>query len=210
MDGLHNRNFWDLRASVVCKACVESLENPWIKIEFFRNPCARHSNWCHFSSASTYRWNQWKRGHCRGKRRSDFSSSWETTETLGALEQWINCVRYGVVSCEIQAWLQSRPDTWWCRRGNLVVWNVKNRSDCTDPVEEGPDDMEHAEEESPVSDMEVDPNNRPVGMERLLQNMGIDQNIALAQENWTDSSQIQQATVLVLDSFVGRRQSRRY
>ena len=87
---------------------------------------------------------------------------------------------------------------------------MKNRSDCTDPVEEGPDDMEHAEEESPVSDMEVDPNNRPVGMERLLQNMGIDQNIALAQENWTDSSQIQQATVLVLDSFVGRRQSRRY
>ena len=52
-------------------------------------------------------------------------------------------------------------------RGNLVVWNVRNRTDCTDPVEEEPNDMEHAEEENPTSDAEIDPNNQRIGMERI-------------------------------------------
>ena len=51
--------------------------------------------------------------------------------------------------------------------------------------------------------MEDDPNNRPVGMERLLQDMRNDQNLAVAKENWNDSNQIQQTIVLVLDSLAG-------
>ena len=132
----------------------------------------------------------------------------ETAETLGALEQSINCVRYGLMeqggfvrNTNLAA--DQARHMMMQERGNLVVWNVKNRSDCTDPLEEGPNDMEHAEEESPVSDMEVNPNNRPVGMERLLQNMRGDQNFALVQENWNDSNQNQQAIVLVLDSLAG-------
>ena len=88
-------------------------------------------------------------------------------------------------------------------RGNFVIWNVRNRTENTDPIEETANDFEQAEEESPTSDAEADENGGQSGLEKLLQHMRKDQNIALAAERWHEANEIQQAIVLVLDATAG-------
>ena len=91
-------------------------------------------------------------------------------------------------------------------RGNLVLWNHRNRADTTDPIVNQLD-QEQEEEESPTTDVEDNSVTRPTGVEALLQNMRIDQNRelnrALAGEHWHDASEIQQAICLLLDATGG-------
>ena len=75
-------------------------------------------------------------------------------------------------------------------RGNLVLWNHRNRADSTDPIVHQQEDHEGGEEESPTTDVEDNQSNRPTGMEALLQNMRVDQNQALAAERWHEASMI--------------------
>ena len=92
-------------------------------------------------------------------------------------------------------------------RGNLVLWNHRNRADSTDPIVHQQEDHEGGEEESPTTDVEDNSVTRPTGVEALLQNMRIDQNRelnrALAGERWHDASEIQQAICLLLDATGG-------
>ena len=91
-------------------------------------------------------------------------------------------------------------------RGNLVLWNHRNRADTTDPIVNQLD-QEQGEEESPTTDVEDNSVTRPTGVEALLQNMRMDQNRelnrALAGERWHDASEIQQAICLLLDATGG-------
>ena len=79
-------------------------------------------------------------------------------------------------------------------RGNFVMWNLdRNRPDNTDG--------EEGEEENPTDDeIERGPT---VGMDRLVNAMRIDQNVALARELWDDASQIQTAIIHVLNASAG-------
>ena len=87
-------------------------------------------------------------------------------------------------------------------RGNLVLWNHRNRADTTDPIVNQLD-QEQGEEESPTTDVEDNSVTRPTGVEALLQNLRMDQNRALAGERWHDASEIQQAICLLLDATGG-------
>ena len=129
----------------------------------------------------------------------------ETIEGFNALEETSNCVRYGLM--EIGGFVRNAKLTaeqyrhmLTQERGNLVLWNHRNRADSTDPIVHQQEDHEGGEEESPTTDVEDNQSNRPTGMEALLQNMRVDQNQALAAERWHEASMIQQAICLVLDS----------
>ena len=129
----------------------------------------------------------------------------ETIEGFNALEETSNCVRYGLM--EIGGFVRNAKLTaeqyrhmLTQERGNLVLWNHRNRADSTDPIVHQQEDHEGGEEESPTTDVEDNQSNRPTGMEALLQNMRADQNQALAAERWHEASMIQQAICLVLDS----------
>ena len=129
----------------------------------------------------------------------------ETIEGFNALEETSNCVRYGLM--EIGGFVRNAKLTaeqyrhmLTQERGNLVLWNHRNRADSTDPIVHQQEDHEGGEEESPTTDVEDNQSNRPTGMETLLQNMRVDQNQALAAERWHEANMIQQAICLVLDS----------
>ena len=128
----------------------------------------------------------------------------ETIEGFNALEETSNCVRYGLM--EIGGFVRNAKLTaeqyrhmLTQERGNLVLWNHRNRADSTDPIVHQQEDHEGGEE-SPTTDVEDNQSNRPTGMEALLQNMRADQNQALAAERWHEANMIQQAICLVLDS----------
>ena len=94
----------------------------------------------------------------------------ETAKVCGTLEQSINCVGYGLMeyggfvrngslSSEQVRHMMTQE------RGNFVVWNDRNGTENTDPMESEDKQMEQAEEESPTSDAEMDPNYRSSGVE---------------------------------------------
>ena len=131
----------------------------------------------------------------------------EMLEDYNAIEQSTSCVRYGLM--ELVGFVRHASFTsdqvrqmMTQERGNLI-WNVRNRTENTDPIEETANDFEQAEEESPTSDAEADENGGQSGLEKLLQHMRKDQNIALAAERWYVANEIQQAIVLVLDATAG-------
>ena len=131
----------------------------------------------------------------------------EMLEDYNAIEQSTSCVRYGLM--ELVGFVRHASFTsdqvrqmMTQERGNLI-WNVRNRTENTDPIEETANDFEQAEEESPTSDAEADENGGQSGLEKLLQHMRKDQNIALAAERWYVANEIQQAKVLVLDATAG-------
>ena len=81
-------------------------------------------------------------------------------------------------------------------RGNFVIWILnRNKPDTTD---QSPCDGEEAEEESPTDDR-----GPTFGMDRLVDAMRIDQNIALARELWDDGAQIQTAILHILNASAG-------
>ena len=132
----------------------------------------------------------------------------EMLEDYNAIEQSTSCVRYGLM--ELGGFVRHANFTsdqlrqmMTQERGNFVIWNVRNRTENTDPIEETANDFEQAEEESPTSDAEADENGGQSGLEKLLQHMRKDQNIALAAERWHEANEIQQAIVLVLDATAG-------
>ena len=85
-------------------------------------------------------------------------------------------------------------------RGNLVVWNVKNRADTTDATTEMDAQQEAGEEETRTNDPEISPGG---GTEALLENLRRDQNNALAGERWAEANQIQRAIMVLLDAAAG-------
>ena len=88
-------------------------------------------------------------------------------------------------------------------RANFVIWSNRTRAENTDPInspEQYRDSQESAEEEA-ATDNEVE--GSPGGLAALLDNLRRNQNIALSTERWTDTSQLQQAIVAVLDATTG-------
>ena len=82
------------------------------------------------------------------------------------------------------------------KHANLVIWNLRNRAETTDPQTSDPmHDGEKTEEKLPTHDAVVEPDSyvSPGRAEALLENMRRDQNVALANERWMDVSQIQTA-----------------
>ena len=71
-----------------------------------------------------------------------------------------------------------------------------HRADTTDVAMDANDGQENAEEEAPTSDPEISPGDTTT----LLENLRGDQNRALAGERWNESSQLQQAIVVLLDA----------
>jgi len=82
-------------------------------------------------------------------------------------------------------------------RANLVLWNMRHKSETTDAAEDG-NGQERGEEESPADDPEISPDAAV-----LLDNLRKDQNNALAGERWYEASQLQQAIVTLLDATSG-------
>eukprot|EP00435_Cladocopium_sp_Y103_P024696 s2951_g6.t1 len=131
----------------------------------------------------------------------------ETTDTLGSLEDLINCVRYGLM--EFGGFVRNDSLTREQRghmlvqeRGNFVMWNIRTSAQTTDDVPEQ-DDGENAEEENETSDEEISAHGSPRGPSALLDHMRADQNIALAAERWAEAQQIQQAIITLLDATSG-------
>jgi hypothetical protein len=132
----------------------------------------------------------------------------EMLEGFRSGEEATNCVRYGLM--EFGGFTRFASLTgeqirhmMTQERGNFVLWNMKNRTENTDPIEEVSEHREQAEEESPTSDPETDGNDgggSPSRLERLLHNMRSDQNAALAREMWHDASEIQHAIVAALEA----------
>jgi HAMP domain-containing protein len=131
----------------------------------------------------------------------------EMLEGFNTAERATNCVRYGLT--EMGGFTRYASVTtdqlrhmMTQKRGNFVIWNVGNRTENTDPIEEAAGNLAQTEEETPTSDPETDGNegtNGQSGLERLLQNMRADQNVALASERWHEASEIQHAIVAALD-----------
>ena len=87
----------------------------------------------------------------------------EMLEGFRSGEEATNCVRYGLM--EFGGFTRFASLTgeqirhmMTQERGNFVLWNMKNRTENTDPIEEVSEHREQAEEESPTSDPETDGN----------------------------------------------------
>ena len=92
------------------------------------------------------------------------------------------------------------------KHANLVIWNLRNRAETTDPQTSDPmHDGEKTEEKLPTHDAVVEPDSyaSPGRAEALLENIRRDQNVALANERWMDVSQIQTAISVRLVSESG-------
>ena len=90
-------------------------------------------------------------------------------------------------------------------RGNFVLFQMRTQAETTDAEniqvpEQYRDDGEQAEEESPTEDEHVNPTSPEVN---LMNNLRLDQNLALRAERWSEASQIQCAIVLLLDATSG-------
>ena len=133
-------------------------------------------------------------------------------EGTSMLEEAMNCLRYGLM--ELGGFVrftslsrEQRSHMFTQERGNFVIWSLRTRAENTDPatihVPERfrDDDAEDAEEEQGTDDEHV--NEVSSGAERLLENMRLDQNVAIASERWPESSQIQQAILILLEATSG-------
>ena len=134
----------------------------------------------------------------------------EQEEMHGFLEEAIDCLRFGLM--EIGGFVrftsldrQQRAHMFTQERANLVIWNLRNRAETTDPHDPNASrDGEGEEEEPQTEDPTVEPPvHSPGQIEALLENMRRDQNIALANERWLDASQIQSAISTILDATAG-------
>ena len=83
-------------------------------------------------------------------------------------------------------------------RGNLVLWNMRQNAQNTDPPE---DEAEQAEEER----REEDPLVETGDIRILVDNMRADLNIALANGRFDESNQIQTGIMTLLDASAGPR-----
>eukprot|EP00435_Cladocopium_sp_Y103_P017155 s62_g4.t1 len=135
----------------------------------------------------------------------------DSTEGLSALEESLDCLRYGLM--EIEGFVRfnslttdQRSHMLTQERANFVMWSVRTSAETTDAAETHVpepyrDDGESAEEEDATEDEAA---TQPPGESTiLLENMRIDQKIALAGERWTETNQIQQAILVLLDSTTG-------
>ena len=84
----------------------------------------------------------------------------------------------------MKCWRDYQPTQ---ERGNLVLWNHRNRADTTDPIV-NQNDQEQGEEEIPTTDVEDNSVTRSTGVEALLQNRRMDQGCATFTGLFTASS----------------------
>ena len=80
---------------------------------------------------------------------------------------------------------QQRGHMFTQKHANLVIWNLRNRAETTDPQTSDPmHDGEKTEEKLPTHDAVVEPDSyaSPGRAEALLENIRRDQNVALANE----------------------------
>ena len=129
----------------------------------------------------------------------------EMVESTSSLEELIDCVRYGLM--EMGGFVrhqtlnrEQRTHMLVQERGNLVLWNVRNRADTTGSALETDAQQETGEEEVQTMDPEGSPDN---GTEVLLENLRRDQNNALAGERWSEANQIQRGIMVILESTTG-------
>eukprot|EP00435_Cladocopium_sp_Y103_P057407 s2761_g19.t1 len=125
----------------------------------------------------------------------------------------MDCVRFGLM--ELGGFVrhsyldrQQRQRVMTQERANLVIFNLRNRAETTDPpADNDAGDEEVGEEESPTDDENDEGDGMHVslnsGMEASMENMRRDQNIALSTESGNDSQQIQQAIAFELNAFAG-------
>ena len=127
-------------------------------------------------------------------------------------EDTLDCLRYGLM--ELGGFVrfsrltrEPRSHMLTQERRNFVVWSIRNRADTTDPAEihvpeQYRDDGENGEEEPQTEDEHVnDP--QPNGAERLLENLRLDQNVALSAQRYSEANNIQNAIITVLDATSG-------
>ena len=92
--------------------------------------------------------------------------------------------------------------------GSFVIWSMRTRAETTDPIdihvpERYRDDGENAEEEAPTDDEHVHASPANGATALLLENMRLDQNVALRGQRWSEASQIQNAIIILLDATAG-------
>ena len=125
----------------------------------------------------------------------------DTRDGLQVLDESVDSLRYGLM--EIGGFVREgvltsaqRAHMFVQERANFTLWRMKQRNpDTTDePMEEA------TESESPTDDETgaAGPSESP--LERRLANLRGEQNAALAVEAFSDASQIQGATIAVLDA----------
>ena len=128
----------------------------------------------------------------------------ETWDSLGLLEDALDCIRYGLMEFGgfVRRRARSSADRSYMyvqERSNFVIWNMtRNRPENTDQERNG---EEEEEEENPTDD-EVE-RGPTAGIENLINAMRTDQNIAIAREFWDDSAQIQSAIMVLLNATAG-------
>ena len=131
-------------------------------------------------------------------------------EAVSVWEDAIDCLRYGLLEIGGLVRLTSltrdqRSHMMTQERGNFVLFQMRTQAETTDAEniqvpEQYRDDGEQAEEESPTEDEHVNPTAPETN---LMNNLKMDQNLALAAERWSEASQIQCAIVLLLDATSG-------
>ena len=131
----------------------------------------------------------------------------ELHDEVNTLDTNLQCLRYGLMEFggfvrNDQLSSEQRQHMFVQERANYVLWQMRQRAETTDPVptEHAEMDEEGGEEESLSDDAPVTTRDSPGNFEALLENLGLDQSVAVSNGWHNDASNIQQAMMILLES----------
>ena len=121
-------------------------------------------------------------------------------DEVNTLDTSLQCLRYGLM--EYGGFVRRRH-MFVQERGNYVLWQMKTSAETTDAIASIPPNLfpdEGGEEESPADDEPIGAHGSPGSSTALLENMRLDQGIAVTNSWHNDASNIQQAMMVLLQS----------
>ena len=135
----------------------------------------------------------------------------DSLEGISGLEAHIESVRYGLM--ELGGFVRytlltrdQRQSMFTQERANFVMWSQRTHAETTDEItvpHQFRETPEEAEEETPTDDEVATVAESPGSATTLLENLRLDQNIALAGERWTEASELQRAIMCLLKASTG-------
>ena len=135
----------------------------------------------------------------------------DSLEGISGLEAHIESVRYGLM--ELGGFVRytlltrdQRQSMFTQERANFVMWSQRTHAETTDEItvpQQFRETPEEAEEETPTDDEVATVAESPGSATTLLENLRLDQNIALAGERWTEASELQRAIMCLLEPTTG-------
>ena len=131
----------------------------------------------------------------------------ELHDEVNTLDTNLQCLRYGLMEFggfvrNDQLSSEQRQHMFVQERANYVLWQMRCRAETTDPAqtEHAENDGEGGEEESLSDDEPVTTRDSPGSFTTLLENLRLDQSVAVSNGWHNDASNIQQAMMILLES----------